>query len=283
MTEPVRDYPKGDGQLGCPHCKGRGVVPFLPKNRPPEAIGELTQRCQCVLVRDVLKNLERAWRGLSKAGAIPGSPLKGKDTHNLWITASDKHLREHLKHVGARMGPSWFFRVLSDADLMSAWLSRDIPDDEIYDPDVGESRRSQRTSKYNSLEDIIDPPKLLIVRLGVKAARNSAMPEVLLETIMHRLHVGKPLWVVDMPGYLLKAGHLAWDMDVEVPLLGWPRIVLSELTEEKGALPSQDEVIGATTPTTQVTPSHQRGSTGTGETRAWTPPHAGKKKGGGYR
>jgi hypothetical protein len=187
------------------------------------------------------------------------------------------------------MGPSWYFRVLSDADLMSAWLSRDIPDDEIYDTDVAESRQGGRTSKYNSLEDIIDPPKLLIVRLGVKSARNSAMPEVLLETLMHRQHVDKPLWIVDMPGYLLKSGHIAWDMDVEASMLGWPRVVLSKLTEDKGTLPSLDRVTGSTAPAPQATTEHQRGSTTDGPTRSFQPPQEAKKpawkknKGGGSR
>ena len=67
---------------------------------------------------------------------------------------------------------------------------------------------------------------LLIIRLGVKTARNSAMPEVLAETIELRQHLGKPTWVVEETGKPLEEGHISWSRAVEDALDGWEKIPL---------------------------------------------------------
>ena len=222
MTE-VIDYPFGDGQKGCPHCMGRGVVPAPPK--PGRIIvGGRTVPCSCVLARDILRNVERGWRGLSLAAPIPDSPLTDQLENNLWITATQKTIREHLRHVAVRQGTKWGFNVVSDADLMDAWLSR-IEDADVIDGDVHQMRQSV-SSKYGMLVDLIEPPELLIVITGVKAARNSAMPEVMLETLNHRGHLNKPTWVVDAPNERMAENHISYSNAVGAVLHRWSHINL---------------------------------------------------------
>lgn len=227
------DYPQGDGKPDCVHCRGRGVVSVPKDERPPFSIGELTRPCVCVLARDVLANLERAWKGLSKAAPILKSPLRGHETENLWITAGGKDLKEHLRHVAARQGPRWHLLVVSDADLMNSWLSKDIPDSDIFDADVEAMRRRSRppSAEFSALVDLIDPPALLVIRLGVKAARNKAMCEVFQEALLHREHVGKPTWIVDQPFLRLAEGHIDYSLNVASVIEDWNRVVLSEQME----------------------------------------------------
>jgi hypothetical protein len=125
------------------------------------------------------------------------------------------------------MPPTWFVRVATDAELMDAWLSRAIPDDEIIDADVLNVRRTSKKS-FSSLSDLTRPPALLVIKLGVKAARNSAMSEVLLETINTRAHEDLPTWIVDSPGRRLTPGHLSYDELVKEALADWERIELSD-------------------------------------------------------
>mgnify|MGYP003983441041 FL=1 len=212
MTETVL-FPHGDGDTGCDVCLGRGVI-RIPKAGPPTV-----QRCRCVLVKQTLANLERAWRGLSKAKPIPDSPLKKRIDKNIWITASDRSLKRHLKHVGSRMVPDWRFKVVTDKELITAWLgSIALKGGEILGPDA-----ISVSTRYITIEDLVEPPDLVVLRLGVKAAANREMPQVLFEALSHRIHLSKPTWVVDQPTYPFGRGHLCWSETAEDEMETWAR------------------------------------------------------------
>lgn len=217
------DYPDGDGLPNCPKCHGRGVLPVLIPGGGPEGAAP----CDCVMIRDVLANVDRGWPGLTKAAPIPNSPLKKRTEQDLRITSSLISFREHLRHVACRKGPNWNFKVVSDSDMMEAWLAT-IGDDDLIDADVGQRRKSMIRSQFLALADLIEPPELLVVLCGVKAARNSAMPEVMLEALNHRQYLSKPTWVVDQPYLPLTSGHLSWNPLVGEFLSQWSVLKLSE-------------------------------------------------------
>lgn len=206
----------------CPHCFGSGALEMeethhgVPKTRP----------CRCLMVADLIRNMEAGWRGLSRAPRLAEpSPLFKHTTSNVSITASDDTLREHLRNVVIRCGPQWSFKVVSDSDLMVAWLSpAAFVGKELLDPDA-----ASVSSEKATLVDLVDPPGLLIIRLGVKSARNSAMPEVLMEAILHRIHTDKPVWVVDQPTRRLDPGHLAFSSEVIDAIREWPHCSLDPL------------------------------------------------------
>jgi len=225
MAYGIEDYPFGDGRPDCPDCRGRGVVP-APLKPGRIIVGGQTTPCGCILERDILRNVERGWRGLTQAVPIPSSPLNGMDGRNLRITSGHKAIREHLRHIAIRQGPNWAFNVVSDADLMDAWLAR-VDDDDIHDGDVELRRRQPVTSKYGALVDLVEPPDLLIMVMGVKAARNSAMPEVVLEALQHRVHKDKVTWIVDQPEYRLTSGHISYSEHVGSLIGNWPHVDLS--------------------------------------------------------
>ena len=237
MTVEWREFPAGDGKPDCPYCAGRGVEPLPANERPSLAIGEITRPCICTLKRDILVNVERGWAGLSKAHPIEKSPLYAYVNQNLWVTASLKQLRENLRHVAVRMGPTWFFRVVTDVDLMNAWLSKTL---DVRDPDVDEARHEHSVSNNaNNVVELVEPAKLLIIRLGVKAARNAATPEVLLEALQHRAHLDKPTWIIDQNIYLFQQGHIAFSGQIEGFIADWDHITLDRTVtgDEKQAMP----------------------------------------------
>jgi hypothetical protein len=189
----------------------------------------MTRPCECVLARDTLKNLNRAWRGLSDAPRIAGSPLVEHTNQCAYITASTDTFRAHLRHVGLKQGRNWSFCVASDAELITAWLgSVGLSGKEILDPDAASVSMEKLT-----LVDLVDPPDLLIIRLGVKSARNVAMPEVFLEAISHREHVRKPTWVVDQPMQQFNPNHLCYSESAAEILSQWGHFPLD------GDLPEQ--------------------------------------------
>lgn len=220
-------YLQGNGDQNCPKCAGRGVTEGPPVHgRVPSVV-----RCQCVLVRQTVSNIERGWYGLSKAAPLESSPLRGYERKNLWVTAGDTSFKRHLRHVAARMGPDWGFKVVSDKDLITAWLSTiAFKGGEILDPDAAAEAASV-SLKYLTIEDLAEPPELLILILGVKAAKNREMPQVLMETLQLRTMRDKPTWVIDQSTNPFRMGHICWSGPVQAALDEFPHLWLDESTK----------------------------------------------------
>lgn len=203
-----------------PHCKlchGTGLIRGEPNPPHPPSY----ERCSCVLRRDILANVERGLSGLSQAHKLKGaSPLLGRETENLWITSGSKGFLAHLRYVALRQPLTWRFKVVSDAELVTAWLSTvALKGGEIIDPDA-----YTVSTKYLSIPDLVVPPDLVVIRMGVKVARNEAASEVLAEALNSRKHEGKPTWLWDEPSHPLNAGHLFWSSEVARALEGWHRV-----------------------------------------------------------
>ena len=154
-------------------------------------------------------------RGLLDSEPLPknvNSPLASYVKRNLWVTASPDWFRSHLKYTAARVPNAyrWGFKVVTDADLVVAWLATAaLQGANIIDADFRSEAAPVSLTKM-TLVDIADPPDLLIVRTGIKAARNSATSEVLMEALTHRSHAQKPTWIWDQPDNRLCEGHLAY-------------------------------------------------------------------------
>lgn len=230
--------------IGCEKCFGTGAL-----DAGTDKYGvPLTKPCICQIVRDRIANVNRAWRGMSSAAKVESSPLGDHTEKNLYITASDDSLRSHLRYLGLRTHAQWYFKVIADSDMMTAWLSPvALLGKEILDPEA-----ASVSSEKATLVDLVDPPELLVVRLGVKSARNAAMPEVLLEALNHRAHVQKPTWVVDQPSRRFNPSHISFSDEVLYHISGWTHVTLDEVR------PGLDlEMIGGSGPdqTASMTPS----------------------------
>ena len=205
----------------CTICLGTGHVNV--GGEPPHP--PQYERCACVIHKDVLANVEKGMVGLSRFEKIEKSPLMERLNSNLWITSGDNFLK-HLRHVMIRQPPTYFFKVVSDAELVTAWLaSISLRGGEIHDADA-----YLISTKYMTIPDLVVPPDLVIIRMGVKVARNAAAPEVLAEAINTRFHEGKPTWVWDNPSHPLNSGHLFWSSDVSRTLSNFERITTKKST-----------------------------------------------------
>jgi len=196
---PLLDFPTGNGDKDCPTCKGRGVIPVMADvGGGVMWPGGGTQNCTCVFKRDLLANVKRVWKVLLNVDSVDASPLFGRTKQSLWITASSFDFRRHLRFVAFRMGPQWDARVVADATLMTAWLNTAKS---VYDSDVLLEREGQQRDRpsehFVTLVDLVVPFDLLIIVLGVKAAANKEMANVLAEALNEREQQGKPTWVVD--------------------------------------------------------------------------------------
>ena len=232
------------GDPDCQICGGRGVVRANEKG----SLTPLVQPCECVIVRQIMKNVERGWKNLLNAPRLDEeSPLLelAEDGDNLWVTSNNLTFRAHLRNTALRMGPHWGFKVVTDADLMIAWLaSAKMEGLNILDPDVAAKAAPVSLTKV-SLPDLVKPPEVLIIVLGVKAARNAAMPEVLYEALNHRVHDQKPVWIVDQPNHRLSNGHRAFDAELSSLLDSFTYQKLDTLSGvvEGNKLPSPESIV----------------------------------------
>ena len=221
----------GAPDKNCQVCGGTGMVEVEGKDPHPPAF----RRCDCALRKDILQNVERGLAGLSSFPAIPSSPLVGHEDQNLWVTGGEEFL-PHLRHLAVRKPVNWSFRVVSDAELVTAWLStvalkgKDILDADAY----------MVSTKFLSIPDLVVPPDLVIIRMGIKVARNAASSEVLAEAISTRIHEMKPTWIWDEPERPLNSGHLFWSDTVGRWIKPWSRLRTFEPTSSSSsATPSR--------------------------------------------
>jgi hypothetical protein len=211
-----------NGDPDCPKCLGRGVVSVDYMGFP----GGATHPCDCRYEQEVRANTDRIWKGLSRARPIAESPLLDMTDLDVIITAPLQEFRRHLRHVAFRKGPRWDARVVSDSALAQAWLATKV---DVFDADVLAQRDRKKvvSEDYVTLVDIAVPFDLLIIQLGVKAAKNREMPGVLLEVLHERDHRDLPTWLVDTPRNPLREGHICWDTRIEDMILEWDTVTLA--------------------------------------------------------
>ncbi len=214
----------------CPACEGTGTVRAT--SNPPHPPSY--RRCECILHHDILANVERGMKNLSSAEVIKESRLTGLEKANIVVTAGSKKFKSHLRHLAVRQPPTWSFKVVSDAELVTAWLSSTaLKGVDIIDPDA-----YMVSTTYLSIPDLVMPPGLLVIRMGVKVARNQASPEVLAEAVNLRSHSGKPTWIWDEPTHPLGPGHLFWS-DAVADIVGeWEQIKLVGKSDPRSPSPS---------------------------------------------
>lgn len=279
----MRKKPKFPGDPNCPHCEGKGVIMVseeaaLRYDDKGEARRKVPgiftyEECTCVYYKRVIRNVERGWKGLYKAPRLPKdetSPLEDYWRDDLWVTATNETFKAHLRWLALRRPPSWNFDVVSDSDLMVSWLaSAALKGVEILDPDAATVSMRRLT-----VVDLVEPPSLLVIRLGVKAARNQAMSEVFLEALSHRAHIGRPTWVFDQPDQPLDHTHKCWSSGVEGYLSDWPHFSLDKIMIQPTPHPARPNVrlpgssSPAPTPSRGARPPRRLLSEGSGRAQA---------------
>jgi hypothetical protein len=185
--------------------------------------------CDCTLDIQRLENMTRIWKGLKEAQGIAGlrknPPLNTLVTRNLWITADEGTLRAHLKAVAFNKAILWDARVYSDKDLLSAWLkTARAQGHKIYDTEIDEDVGFAAMD----IDELVEPPELVILVLGVKHAPNKEAPNCLLEALAARRHIGRPTWIIDQLDHPLNdMAHRCYSEHLEGLLSHWTHLGLA--------------------------------------------------------
>jgi hypothetical protein len=160
----------------CEKCGGSGVI---------EKDGK-TYECQCALLR----RLAAAMPGFVRVAIVSKAhivhPITDDINKNYLIDAAWSDARALIK-VAMYKHPNLHFRITSDR--------------EIRDVGVGSTSRQARgddaTIVFNSLQDYMEPPKLVIVRLNELGYKNRAAAGLLEEALNIRVDRGLTTWVLN--------------------------------------------------------------------------------------
>jgi hypothetical protein len=131
-------------------------------------------------------------------------PLIRAIKESYYIIASWQDMKAIIKAVMIRH-PSLFLKITSDR--------------EIVDVSLGKTSRNakggeEKEGVYNSVQDLMDPPGLAVVRLNDLAYKNKAASGYLTEALSHRLDREKPTWLISDRLKPFGGGSPAWSPSV---------------------------------------------------------------------
>ena len=160
--------------VGCAKCGGLGAI---------EKDGR-TFECECSLIRRISASMPLYIRKADVQKAHMELPLLKCIRKHLMVISSWADMKAIMK-ILIISNPNKFIRVSSDR--------------EIRDVYVGAKSRAAKGDDdgkiYNSLEDLMDPPDLVIVRLNELSYKNKAASGALVEAVSYRTDRDKPIWL----------------------------------------------------------------------------------------
>ena len=183
----------------------------------PATGGLQTDRCPRIRL---LKRLERLGPELAAAknlrggspllmlskvrGQPPTADFRGKNTY---ITGcSWPWLRPHIKYALA-LDRSLSFKIITDQQIKAVFVGN-----EGYRARANSPREDDPT--YNTLEDLVGPYDLIILRLGHLGHKNRAAAGAIKEALRIRETLNKPTWLVDEADHPWNESH-SYDPDLE--------------------------------------------------------------------
>lgn len=105
----------------------------------------------------------------------------------------------HFKWVIACKDPKFFVRTVTDMTLKQVYMGEASLRARLPD-----QREDGALPIFNSLEDLLAMPDLVIIRVGFVVYFNRAMASILHEALLLRVGIGKPTWIVEPAGQYFK-------------------------------------------------------------------------------
>ena len=159
--------------------------------------------CVCAMLRRVAASMPPYIRKAEVARHHVLLPLVGMVKKSVFVLSSWPDAKAVIK-VAMIRNPNLGFRIASDR--------------EIRDVYVGSTSRvakgADEDGVFNSLQDLMDMPGLMIVRLNELAYKNKAAPGALEEAISYRIDRDKPIWALSDTSKPFGMGSFAYSENV---------------------------------------------------------------------
>lgn len=178
----------------CPDCAGAGVI---------EKDDKMFE-CQCSIIKRMAISMPPFIRNAEVKIEHVNLPITKQIARHNFVIASWMDMRSVIK-VMMISNQSKFIKVTSDR--------------EIRDVFVGSKSRAAKGDEdgniYNNLEDLVDSPHLIIVRLNELSYKNKAAPGALEEAICYRIDRDKPIWLFSNSLRPFVMGSHAWSDSIQ--------------------------------------------------------------------
>ena len=200
----------------CQICDGAGVV---------EKDGKLYE-CSCAELRRIYASMPAYVRSAVVrldhiTASFPNEKIRIVNAvdRSIYITAYWADMRAIIKTIMV-MHRDKFVRVISDR--------------EIRDVFVGSTSRvargeNSKEAVYNSIEDLVKSPHLLMIRLNELGYKNKAAAGILEEALCYRLDRNLPVWLLSNSTKPFGAGSYAYSENVWSLMMSLPRIRLAPI------------------------------------------------------
>ena len=145
---------------------------------------------------------------------------------SLYITSYWNDMRAFIKLVMLKHRNK-FIRIISDRELRDVF--------------VGSTSRTARgeDSKepvYNSIEDLVKAPALLVIRLNELSYKNKAAPGILEEALSYRLDRNEPVWLLSNATKRFGPGSIAYSETVWSLIQSMPHIRVDAISPIDGPI-----------------------------------------------
>lgn len=174
------------GKENCPKCGGKGHIRVDPPEDTHNPFPDY-ERCVCLIES---KFRQEVGEDIYNAEQLDESPFLELADEDTYIKGTRKKLLPHLRYVLQEKGFNFFFRDVTDQNLVDAWLGKsertDVPDQNV-------------SEGFKSLADAVEPPDLLIIRIGNKRLPNKELPNVIFESVVMRRDNADPTWILNSP------------------------------------------------------------------------------------
>lgn len=213
----------------CKECDGSGTI---------EQDGKL-KNCECFYVKQAALSMPPYIRHaviLPQHLELPVLKIINNISpwcRSIFMRGSCADLNAIIKALLLKYPTKWI-KLTSDAEIRNVY--------------VGSMSKSARSDDYagaiyNNIQDLIDPPQLIVIRLNTIANKNKAAPGALEEALNHRLMNDKPVWAYSDDEDAFNPGSFAYSLRVNELLtksmkeIRIPIIAPESSIEERGLSP----------------------------------------------
>jgi hypothetical protein len=226
---------------GCQNAVGGGGNIVTGVTEDGEVLVKMCPNMERIRVRQYLESIEP--RMVQKDFPYNrSSPLY--QPNELDMTQSNMFFRNtdwnvflsNLKWVAAyKASKNLYFRVVTDLHIVNVFVGNATLRSRLKSQQVEDGE----LLICNSLPDLVEPPDLLIIRLGVLTYSNKAAADVLAEVLLLRNAVARPTWVVE-PAHKAFEPYSRTDFGTSVGMPSCNENVLEYLVENFDQLELED-------------------------------------------
>lgn len=173
----------------CKVCRGQGTI---------DRDGKIFE-CQCAFIKRMATTMPSFLRKAEIRAAHLELPVLRAFKRHVMVVAAWPDMKAVIKAVMLK-NPAMFIKITSDREIRDVYVGSKSK----------AAKGEDNGSIYNSLEDLMDPPALMIVRLNELSYKNKAASGALEEAISYRTDRDRPTWLYNDMDKPFTMGSIAY-------------------------------------------------------------------------